>query len=84
MGTPVPTPSFDIDPLQNYLVTVRWWHHVGFEGCELDDLQGTASDTFLGQAVINWLNAGNECTHLTLINPIGIFFNERIIEMVEV
>ncbi len=84
MGTPVPPEPWEIDPDKNYLVTVdTWFAPVPPAECGQFH-QGKFQDTFIGQVIIDWIEAGKECTYDILIGPPLALLTNRIYTIEEV
>lgn len=84
MGTPIPPEPFEIDPAKMYTVVVDAWNSLPFvEACNIGS-HSRWSGPLLGQTVIDWLDAGNECTFNILFGPPLAGFTNRIFSMTEI
>lgn len=69
MGWYLPKEPWTIDPAKTYWVVVYTWSPwPGPAQCYLNRIANAAASR-LGQVIIDWLDAGKQCTYDTLIRP---------------
>jgi len=83
MGTPIPNEEFYIDPAKSYdVVTYAWVPWPAPPQCGINYVR-TFACIKTGQQVLDWLNAGHECT-LNVLCAIPLAgFCEKIKSMTE-
>ncbi len=81
MGTEIPHNQWVIDPATWYWVLVYTWEPPPLAPACGGLIRAIAAGARLGQVIINWLNADDECTFNTLIRPPDSGVTERILSI---